>query len=51
MGKYVIAQPAASELGVEKSRFICTLAPVETEAEAQPFVKAMKKRYSDARHN
>ena len=51
MGKYVIAQPAVSELVVEKSRFICTLARVETEAEAQAFVKAMKKKYWDARHN
>lgn len=51
MGKYVIARPAVSELVVEKSRFLCTLARVETEAEAQGFVRAMKKKYWDATHN
>ena len=51
MGKYVIARPVASELVVEKSRFLCTLARVETEGEAQEFVRAMKKKYWDARHN
>lgn len=51
MGKYVIARPAVSELVVGKSRFLCTLARVETEAEAQGFVRAMKKKYWDATHN
>ena len=51
MGKYVIARPVASELVVEKSRFLCTLARVETEGEAQEFVRAMKKKYWDATHN
>ena len=51
MGKYVIARPVVSELVVEKSRFLCTLARVETEAEAQGFVRAMKKKYWDATHN
>ena len=51
MGKYVIARPVVSELVVEKSRFLCTLTRVESEAEAQGFVRAMKKKYWDATHN
>ena len=51
MGKYVIARPVVRELVVEKSRFLCTLARVETEGEAQEFVRAMKKKYWDATHN
>lgn len=51
MGRYVIARPVVSELVVEKSRFLCTLTRVESEAEAQGFVRAMKKKYWDATHN
>ena len=51
MSKYVIARPVVSELVVEKSRFICTLARVESEAQAQEFVKGLKKKYWDASHN
>lgn len=51
MGKYVIAHPVVHEIVVEKSRFICTLARVETEGQAQEFVKGLKKKYWDASHN
>ena len=43
MGKYVIARGGQMELVVEKSRFLCTLRRVASEAEAQAFVKEMKK--------
>ncbi len=51
MGKYVIARGGQMELVVEKSRFLCTLRRVASEAEAQAFVKEMKKTYWDASHN
>ena len=51
MGKYIIQKPVTSELVVEKSRFFCPLQRVETEEEAQAFVKQMKKQYWDASHN
>ena len=51
MGKYIIQKPVTSELVVEKSRFFCHLQRVETEEEAQAFVKQMKKQYWDASHN
>jgi uncharacterized YigZ family protein len=36
---------------VEKSRFLCTLQKVESEKEAQEFIKGLKKKYWDATHN
>jgi uncharacterized YigZ family protein len=36
---------------IEKSRFICTLKKVQNEAEAQEFIKAIKKEFWDATHN
>ena len=51
MGKHIIQKPVTSELVVEKSRFFCHLQRVETEEEAQAFVKQMKKQYWDASHN
>lgn len=35
----------------KKSRFIATIAPVETVEEAEAFIEKMKKKYWDARHN
>lgn len=35
----------------KKSRFIATVHPCETEAEAVEFIETMKKKYWDARHN
>lgn len=48
---YTIRQDWQSETVIEKSRFICTLKKVSTEAEAQDFIKAIKKQYWDATHN
>ena len=46
-----IAQDTTHELIIDKSRFLCHLKKVETEAEAQEFIKALKKEYWDANHN
>ncbi len=46
-----IAQDYRNEIVIEKSRFICTLKKVSSEAEAQDFIKAIKKEYWDATHN
>ncbi len=51
MMPYTIYEPATTELVVEKSRFICELAKVQSEEEAQEFIKQQKKRYWDATHN
>lgn len=48
---FTIAKDAKNEIVIEKSRFICTLKKVRTEAEAQEFVKGVKKEYWDATHN
>ena len=42
---------AESEFTEKRSRFIGHIWPVETEAQAQAYIRAMKKRYYDARHN
>ncbi|KQV16119.1 MULTISPECIES: YigZ family protein [unclassified Kitasatospora] len=39
------------ELEIKKSRFICHLARVTDEAEAQTFIAGIRKQYWDARHN
>lgn len=51
MGVCTVLQDVENEIVIEKSRFICTLKKVQTEEEAQDFVKAMKKKYWDATHN
>ncbi|MEZ0095591.1 YigZ family protein [Streptacidiphilus sp. EB129] len=43
--------PLLHEIEVRKSRFLCSLARVQDEAEAQAFVAALRKRYWDARHH
>ncbi len=40
-----------TETVIEKSRFICTLKKVAGEAEAQEFIKGIKKEFWDATHN
>ena len=40
-----------AETEVKKSRFIATVRPVKTEAEASLFIAEMKKKYWDASHN
>lgn len=46
-----VAGPGVHEIEVKKSRFICHLARVPDEAEAQAFIAAIRKQYWDARHN
>ena len=40
-----------SEIEVQRSRFITTVQPVSSVAEAQQFIAAMKKEFPDANHN
>lgn len=42
---------AEAELEEKKSRFICVLAHVESEEEAQAFVQSVRERHKTARHN
>jgi len=46
-----IAKDVRTEQVISKSRFICSLKKVKTEAEAQEFIKAVKKEFWDATHN
>lgn len=48
---FTIVKDVRHEIVIEKSRFICTLKKVYNEAEAQEFIKAVKKEYWDATHN
>ena len=48
---FTIVKDFRQEIVIEKSRFICTLKKVQSEAEAQEFVKAIKKEFWDATHN
>ncbi|MEY9964068.1 putative YigZ family protein [Streptacidiphilus sp. MAP12-16] len=43
--------PLLHETEVKKSRFLCSLARVEDEAQAQAFIASVRKQYWDARHN
>lgn len=47
----VITENGYGEIVEKKSRFIATLAPVESEEEALVFIEAVRKKYYDARHN
>lgn len=46
-----IRQRGFAEYEDRKSRFIANVYPVETEEKALEFLNAVKKKYSDARHN
>ena len=46
-----IYKTAVDEMIIEKSRFIGSASPVNSEAEALEFIKAIKLRYGDANHN
>ncbi|MBR5615165.1 MAG: YigZ family protein [Clostridia bacterium] len=46
-----VLQQASDELVEKRSRFIATVKPVKTEAEALEFLEELKKKYWDARHN
>ena len=48
---YTISRDYRKEIVIEKSRFICTLKKVNSEAEAQEFIKAVKKEFWNATHN
>lgn len=48
---YTIMRDYRRENVIEKSRFICTLKKVGSEAEAQEFIKKIKKEFWDATHN
>jgi uncharacterized YigZ family protein len=50
--QYLTIRSAGShELEIKKSRFICHLARVADEDEAQAFIASVRKQYWDARHN
>ena len=48
---FTIVKDFRQEIVIEKSRFICTLKKVQSETEAQEFIKAIKKEFWDATHN
>jgi uncharacterized YigZ family protein len=48
---FTIVKDFRQEIVIEKSRFICTLKKVHSEAEAQEFIKTIKKEIWDATHN
>lgn len=47
----VLEKGGEGEIVEKKSRFIATLAPVDSEEEATAFIESIKKKYWDARHN
>lgn len=47
----VLLEGGSGEYEEKKSRFIATIRPCESEAEATAFIEEMKKKYWDARHN
>ncbi len=51
MNKLVPAKDCRVEQIIEKSKFICSLKKVNSEVEAQEFIKTIKKEYWDATHN
>ena len=52
LDKYkVVYKGGQDEIIEKKSRFIATVAPVESEEEELAFIEEMKKKYWDARHN
>ena len=46
-----VLEGGCGEIVEKKSRFIATVRPVESEAEASAFIEEMKKKYWDATHN
>lgn len=47
----IVYRSGEGELIEKKSRFIATVAPVETEDQALAFIERMRKKYWDASHN
>ncbi len=48
---YTIEQDGQFELEIKKSRFICHFKQVTSEADAQTFIKSIKKEHDKANHN
>ncbi|MGW4167619.1 YigZ family protein [Streptomyces chartreusis] len=46
-----VAHAGVHETEVNRSRFICALAPAATEQQAQDFLAAVRKEHADATHN
>jgi len=46
-----VARVGTYESEVKRSRFLCTLAPAESEAAAQEVVRAVRREHPDATHN
>lgn len=46
-----LAHAGEHEIEINKSRFICALAPVATETEAQDFIAGIRKEHPGARHH
>ncbi|CCB73115.1 MULTISPECIES: YigZ family protein [Streptomycetaceae] len=46
-----VARPGVHEVEISRSRFICSLAPVADEAEAQAFVRRVRAEHPTATHN
>ena len=52
MADYIsVDKQSTSEIIEKKSRFICNMKHVETEDEAVEFIRQIRKKYYDARHN
>lgn len=47
----ILQEGGSGEIVEKKSRFIATLAPVDSEESAAAFIESVKKKYWDARHN
>lgn len=46
-----VAREGVHEVEINKSRFLCTLAPAATEREAQEVIQRVRKEHSTANHN
>ncbi|MFE0856225.1 MULTISPECIES: YigZ family protein [Streptomyces] len=46
-----VARAGVHETEINRSRFLCTLAPAATEQEAQEFIAGVRKEHADATHN
>ena len=46
-----VAAAGVHETEVNRSRFLCALAPAATEREAQDFIAAVRRQHADASHN
>ncbi|MFF9494783.1 YigZ family protein [Streptomyces flaveolus] len=46
-----VPRAGVHETEINRSRFLCALAPAATEEEAQEFIASVRKRHADANHN